>query len=295
VRDDVVALAEAVRVRWLGTAGHVIETATATLLVDPFLTRPSLLRTATTRLVPDEDAISRHVPNRVDAVVCGHSHYDHLLDAPRIAMRTGAKIIGSASTCSFARAAGVAEDKLVAIGPDGGTAIVGDVEVRFVPSKHGRIAFGRVPFPGEVPAPPRLPARMHHYKMGGAYGIFVKDRTSGVSLYHNGSADLVDAALDGLAADVLLVGLAGRQGTRDYLARLVRALSPRVVVPTHHDAFFAPLERGVHLLPRIDLEGFFEESRLLSPNATRVAPGYDEDLVVPATDPRGAFLRPGPS
>jgi hypothetical protein len=61
-------------------------------------------------------------------------------------------------------------------------------------------------------------------------------------------------------------------------------------VPTHHDAFFAPLERGVHLLPRIDLEGFFEQTRQLSPNATRIAPDYGEELVVPAADPRGAFL-----
>jgi L-ascorbate metabolism protein UlaG (beta-lactamase superfamily) len=286
-----VARADGVRVRWLGTAGHVIETATATLLIDPFLTRPSLLRTATKRLVPDEEAIGRHVPNRVDAVICGHSHYDHLLDAPRIAVRTGAKIIGSASTCSFARAAGVTEDKLVAIGPDGGTAIVGNVEIRFVPSKHGRIAFGRVPFPGEVPAPPRLPARLHQYKMGGAYGILVTDRTSGVSIYHNGSADLVDVALDGLSANVLLVGLAGRQGTKDYVERLVRLLAPSVIVPTHHDAFFAPLERGVHLLPRIDLEGFFDQARVLSPNTTRIAPDYGEELVVPAADPRGAFLQ----
>ncbi|MDB4994453.1 MAG: secreted protein [Myxococcaceae bacterium] len=279
------------RVRWLGTAGHVIETATATLLIDPFVTRPSLLSTATKRLVPDEDAIGRHVPNRVDAVICGHSHYDHLLDAPRIAVRTGAKIIGSASTCSFARAAGVAEDKLVAIAPEGGVAVVGNVEIRFVPSKHGRIAFGRVPFPGEVPVPPQLPARLHHYKMGGAYGILVKDRTSGVSIYHNGSADLVDVALDGLSADVLLVGLAGRQGTKDYVERLVRLLAPSVVVPTHHDAFFAPLERGVHLLPRIDLEGFFDQVRILTPNATRIAPDYGEELVVPAADSRGAFLQ----
>jgi L-ascorbate metabolism protein UlaG (beta-lactamase superfamily) len=290
VKDDVVAPAEGVRVRWLGTAGHVIETASATLLLDPFLTRPGLVRTATKRLVPDEDAIARHVPNRVDAVICGHSHYDHLLDAPRIAVRTGAKIIGSASTCSFARAAGVPEDKLVAIGPDGGTVVVGDVEIRVVPSKHGRIAFGRVPFPGEVPSPPRLPARLHHYKMGGAYGILVKDRTSGVSLYHNGSADLVDAALEGLSADALLVGLAGRQATKDYVARLVHLLAPSVIVPTHHDAFFAPLERGVHLLPGIDLEGFFDQARILAPNATRIAPAYGEPLVIPAREPRGAFL-----
>src|SRR6185369_9951761 len=107
-------------------------------------------------------------PKKVDAILCGHSHFDHLLDAPRIAMKTGAKLVGSATTCAFARAAGVSESQLVEIAPSGGRTTVGDIEVRFVPSKHGRIALGRVPFPGEVRSPPRLPARVWHYKMGGA-------------------------------------------------------------------------------------------------------------------------------
>ena len=78
----------------------------------------------------------------------------------------------------------------------------------------------------------------------------------GTTVYHNGSADLIDTELGGAHADVLLVGLAGRQATRGYLERLVHALSPKVIVPTHHDAFFAPLAWGVHLLPNVDLDGF---------------------------------------
>ena len=34
-----------VKIRWLGTAGHVIEGARTTLLIDPFLSRPSPLAT----------------------------------------------------------------------------------------------------------------------------------------------------------------------------------------------------------------------------------------------------------
>ena len=44
----------AVRIRWLGTAGHVIETATTTLLVDPFMSRPSLPRLAG-RIAPEAE------------------------------------------------------------------------------------------------------------------------------------------------------------------------------------------------------------------------------------------------
>jgi hypothetical protein len=96
--------------------------------------------------------------------------------------------------------------------------------------------------------------------MGGAFGISITARER--SLYHNGSADLVDAELEGLTADVLLVGLAGRYATRDYLGRLSGHLSPRMILPTHHDTFFSPLSRGVRLLPGIDFPSLSVEENL---------------------------------
>jgi L-ascorbate metabolism protein UlaG (beta-lactamase superfamily) len=266
----------ALRVRWLGTAGHVIESATTTVLIDPFVTRPGFFRLLRP-LVPDEAQIAARLPAKVDAVLCGHSHYDHLLDAPTIARRTGAKLCGSASTTAFGRASGVAESQLHTIPPEGAVFSVGDLQIQYVPSRHGRIFFGRVPFPGEVTSP-TLPARAWHYKMGGAFGIVV--RAAGVTLYHNGSADLVDAQLDGLQADVLLVGLAGRKATPDYLERLTRKLRPRLLVPTHHDSFFTPLDDGVRLLPGIDLDGFVSEARRVAPQARVVLPDYDDVLSI---------------
>lgn len=278
---------EALSIRWLGTAGHVVESATTTLLIDPFLTRPSLGR-LWRPLVPDEAAIAARLPARVDAIVCGHSHYDHLLDAPAIARRTGARLIGSRSTCNFARASGVPEAQLVEIAATGGVVAVGDLTIRLVPSLHGLVFLHRVPMPGEVTAPPPLPARAWDYKMGGAFGVLVEAR--GVRVYHNGSANLVDAALAGLRADVLLVGLAGRKATPDYLLRLCGALAPKLIVPTHHDAFFAPLDGGVHLLPGIDVDGFVAEARAQAPAAAVVTPDYDERLAVPASARDAAFV-----
>jgi L-ascorbate metabolism protein UlaG (beta-lactamase superfamily) len=275
------------RVRWLGTAGHVVELAGVTLLIDPFLTRTPARRMLAP-LEPDEAAIFARVPSRVDAILCGHSHYDHLLDAPTIARATGALLVGSRSTCLVARAAGVPAAQLREIAPDGGSVTVGDVAIRFVASRHGKAVLGRVPFPGDLQAQPSLPLPVWGYRMGGAFGIHIRADT--LALYHNGSADLIDAELAGLRADVLLVGLAGRRGTPDYLARLCCALAPQLVVPTHHDAFFGPLDGGVRLLPGIDLDGFVAQARRLAPAARVVTPDYDEILAVPPRAADAAFL-----
>mgnify|MGYP000011016738 CR=1 FL=1 len=270
------------RVSWLGTAGHVVRTRTTTILIDPYVSRSSLGTLAMSRLVPDDAAIARWIPPHVDAVLCGHSHFDHLMDGPRIALLRGARIVGSESTAAFARAAGVPTDNIEVVPAKGRTLQIGDVEVEFVPSLHGRIALGRVPFVGEVHGTARTPARMWDYKMGGAFGLFL--RAPDVSLYHNGSADLVDAELQGRHADALIVGLAGRKDTRDYVDRLLHVLSPHVIIPTHHDAFFAPLERGLHLLPSIDIAGFVRDVRRARPSSRVVATNYEEEISV---GPRG--------
>lgn len=285
----------AVRLSWLGTAGFIVETPETTLLVDPYVSRHRLTRLGRL-LVPDDLAIQRLVGRvgrgrGVDAVLCGHSHYDHIVDAPRIARLTRAKLVGSATTCAWGRAEGLSEGQLVRIPPAGAVTRFGDVEVRFVPSRHGKVLFGRVPFPGELRDVPRTPGRLWHYRMGGAFGVLV--RAPGVTIYHNGSADLIDAELDGERADVLLACLAGRKGTENYVGRLVSALSPSLVVPTHHDAFFAPLDRGLFLLPGIDLEGFVSEVHRRSPSASVITPEYDEPICVPAGDARGAVLAAG--
>lgn len=280
----------ALRLRWLGTAGHVVATATTTILLDPYLSR-ARFRALLRPLVPDPSAHRGWLPPRVDAIALGHSHFDHLLDAPAIAIATGARIIGSATTAAFARATGVPEDRIDVVPPEGRTVRVGDIDVAFVPSLHGRIALGRVPLPGEVTRPPALPVGFHRYRMGGAFGILLA--AGGRTVYHNGSADLVDAELEGRRADVVLMGLAGRRATRDYAARLVRALSPSVVFPTHHDAFFGPLDDGERLLPGVDLGGFARELRELAPEARLVTPLYDDEAFVPlAGDPRDVALYP---
>jgi L-ascorbate metabolism protein UlaG (beta-lactamase superfamily) len=284
-------LARAVCIRWLGTAGFLIESAKGSVLIDPYLSRFGLDRLVATRLAPDELVLRRHLPRHLDAIVCGHSHFDHLLDAPLACQLTSAKLLGSPTTMAFAMASGLEPSQLVEIPLQGGEVRLQNLRIRLVPSLHARLLLGKVPFAGELSRPPALPARVWNYRMGGAFGVFVE--TGGITVYHNGSADLIDAELSGLRADVLLVGLAGRQVTANYLKRLLQALEPTIVVPAHHDAMFAPLEAGVRLLPGIDFEGFVREVRQFLPRAQVFAPLYQERLWVEPSA-RNAYLAVDP-
>ncbi len=76
------------------------------LLIDPYVTRASLLRCAFGRVEPDHARIATLFP-KADAIVLGHTHFDHALDAPGDrAARPARSVFGSRSAANLCRAAG---------------------------------------------------------------------------------------------------------------------------------------------------------------------------------------------
>lgn len=54
----------------------------------------------------DTGTVDRYV-SRADFVLLSHSHFNHAMDMPHIARKTGATVIGTESTANIARASGV--------------------------------------------------------------------------------------------------------------------------------------------------------------------------------------------
>ena len=106
------------------------------------------------------------------------------------------------------------------------------------------------------------------YKCGDVFGIRID--VAGTSLYHQGSADLDDSQpLE--PVDVFLAGVTGRQVTPHYWRRILPRLDPRVLVPTHYDDFFAPLDRELSLVRRVALTELPAEIGAVSGAATIAA------------------------
>jgi L-ascorbate metabolism protein UlaG (beta-lactamase superfamily) len=245
---------EGVRVRWLGTAGFAIEHDGCVILVDPYVTRASLVRCVATRLAPDLGAIRRIVP-RADAIVLGHTHFDHALDAPTIAKLTGAKVLGSRSSAALCLANGVDPRRVEIVEPASGSApverAVGPFSLRFVPSEHSRFLLGRVPFEGEIADCTDVPMRAEAYRCGAVFGVEI--RVAGRTIYHMGSAELVDASVETRNVDLLLMCVAGWTSSRDLPERTAARLSPGAVLLSHWDDFFRPIDAPARALPAMQL------------------------------------------
>ena len=240
--------AGAVQIRWLGTAGYELRCGEHVVLIDPYLTRVDLKTFLLHPVAPDTARIDREI-NRADAIFVGHSHFDHVLDVPYIARRTGARVYGSTSTANLMAAAGLPSEQIEACG-ERRIVDVGPFKITLVPSLHSKLVFGSsVPYPGEIPCSCELPIRGRHYRCGDVFSFAVE--VSGRCIYHVGTANLLDDEIRHRDVDLLLVCAAGRHSTERFMERALSRLRPRAVMPMHYDNLFRPFDAEMRMLPLI--------------------------------------------
>lgn len=245
---------------WMGTAGVLVSDGETALLIDPFVSRYGLLRVGLGRDIPpmlDQiDAwVAKLAPASVSAVIVSHSHYDHAMDAPYFAAAFAAPILGSASTTNIALGAGLPATAAITVEP-GRPYVFGRFTVTLLRSQHGPALLGRIPYPGTVDEPLVPPVPATAYKLGEAYSIHVVHPAG--SFLHHGSAGWVQDMFEGIRADVVMLGVAGRADTESYLRNVVDAVGARRLIPFHYDDFFAPMDDGIRPLFNINLNEFFD-------------------------------------
>jgi L-ascorbate metabolism protein UlaG (beta-lactamase superfamily) len=272
LESRVVDLPAGLSLQWLGVSGYRLGFEGRSLYIDPYVSRVplrSLLLREPAR--PDPAAHERFLPapdGEVVGVLVGHTHFDHAVDAPAVAGRFGCRAYGSASLAALMRLHGLGE-LAVEVEPYR-VYELGPFEVSFVPSAHSKLLLGlAVPFDGELTCDHLDGLTPSAYRCGQVWGIHIA--VAGITLYHQGSADLVDDAIRHRGIDVFLAGVAGRSFTERYWERILPALDPRVVVPTHYDDFFRPLGEDMGLVGNVKLAELPEELYAVSRDVTLAA------------------------
>lgn len=254
-------LPKGLELMWLGTAGFKLSYQGTTIWIDPYVTRLSMLQLVGRRVVPpSSEAVGRWV-DKADAVLVGHTHFDHALDVPAIAKRTGCSVYGSQSLHNLMGLYGLAAQAVVVTAHQDYE--VGPFKFHFVPSIHSKLQLGLgIPYSGELTCDHVDELTPQAYKCGQVWGIHIE--VAGTRFYHQGSADLLEDEIKDRGVDVFLCGISGRRFTPNYVARIVKALAPSVIVPTHYDNFFRPLEAKAELSFNVNLTGFADEVRKAS-------------------------------
>lgn len=252
---------------WFGTAGFRFAYQNTVVWIDPYVTRLSKRDLALRRVVPSSpEDVDRWI-DRADAVLVGHTHFDHALDVPTIARRWGCQVYGSASLQNLMGLHGLADYATVVVPKR--TYAVGPFTFHFVPSVHSKLQLGLgIPYAGELTCDHVDELIPQAYRCGQVWGIAIE--VAGMRFYHQGSADLLEHEVIDRGVDVFLCGISGRRFTPRYVERAVRALDPKMIVASHFDDFFLPLGRPLEMSFNVNLTGFADEARA----AARGVPVY---------------------
>jgi L-ascorbate metabolism protein UlaG (beta-lactamase superfamily) len=280
--------------KWLGTAGWEIGDGDAVILIDPYVSRifgpqppgrPPFARAPEDKrslygwndiAVSDQTAIDAHIA-KASYVLVTHTHYDHVLDVPAIALKTHAVVIGTESTQNVLRAYSVPESQLITV-RGGEDYDFGSLSIKVIPSLHSPLDhkhyFSSLTAPAGMKAPLTL-LQMH--PEGGTLAYLI--RFHGHQILAFGGMNYIEREIAGLEPDVVLAGAASsRSEIFDYSSRLMRALHfPQLVIPTHWDNFTAPY--GASQQPAIEaVQSFVKEIQAASPKTKVIVPKYFEGI-----------------
>jgi L-ascorbate metabolism protein UlaG (beta-lactamase superfamily) len=248
----------AVTVTWLGISTLLFDDGDTQILIDGTFTRIRVtdiapLQTISSDVATINHALSKYRIDRLAAIVPAHSHFDHAMDIGYIANRTSAVILGSQSTANIAKGAGVPVDQYQTLA-DGEIRQFGNFTITLLASRHAPIGTdGEAWFPGSIDSPLRQPAHVSAWREGVTWSILI-GHPRGTTLI-KGSAGYIPGKLQGVTADVAILGIAGlaglgREYVDDYWQETIAATGARRLIAVHFDDFTAPFGEIV-LFPKL--------------------------------------------
>lgn len=280
-----------IRLTYLGNAGWEITDGSTVILVDPFITQFASYRlpggpaprSPDDLLTPDTAGIDQRIRG-ANYILITHAHWDHVLDAPYIARKTGAAIIGNESVANLARAAEVPDSSLITV-RGGEDFEFGNFSLKVIPSLHSALFNKRyftIVGSGQVPRGLKAPLRRREYSQDGGTLVYLL-RIAGHQILIMGGMNYIEREMEGLRPDIALIGAikgpnGGTQEIYDYAGRLMRALGhPAIVLPTHLDAYGNPARQSSIAEAR---RKFAEEIQKASPKTRVIVPTWFQPIVV---------------
>ncbi len=277
---------------WLGCATFRLRIGRLAVFLDAYVDR-----------VPSAPPVGITIDeiDRADWIVVGHSHFDHLYGAERIAARTGAKIIGSYETVRIMEAQRVPPDQLVPVAGGERVRLSDDVTVEVFPSQHSCIWTAAKLGPSDevcigdlgvtyqeqqerlrelqkyfgtlsVAVKQHLAASAQGSRGDGGALVYLFSTPEGRLLYQDTSGHWSGIFRD-LRPDVAILAAAGRgnidgepiQGSlAQFVARQADLLRPRRVVLSHHDDWLPGFSHAIDTAPiRAELARMAPRTELL--------------------------------
>ena len=241
-----------VTVRYTGTSTLLFSDGETQWMVDGWFSRFGVLEFTLGQIAPDHDAITRGLESnhvgRLAVVIPLHSHFDHAMDSPEVAKRTGAILLGSESTANIGRGWGLDEDQ-IRIAVDRRPVQVGRFTITPIETRHFEFPnpamAERALSDPDITEPLVPPVGAFEYRVGQPYAIHVSHPRGRWLI--QGSAGYKEGGLSGYDADLVFLGIGGlglqtEEYREAYWHETVTTIGATRVIPVHWDSLTGPAQ-----------------------------------------------------
>lgn len=307
--------ADAVSLRWFGTANFELAFGDKVVLLDNFYDRPAWDRSL--GFAVDE-------VERADLILVGHPHFDHVADSKRVSEKTGAQVAIAPLGADYLTGTGLAADKIISVaGLGAGDVIEGDgfsvralhgfhLDFDLTPAqaaKWQQLRTARAEFEASVFPERPTAEEQEHSALISTRGIFAPEVNTEATLtyiididgyrvaYRDSGGPISDEERAYFTAnpgvDLAILSINGlphvAQQLEDTFLPLAKLYQPKVLVPSHHDEHWVNLDDSGFTTERQGLSKFFADvateplkQRVHDelPDTITVQPGLIEPLVI---------------
>ncbi|MGY3756041.1 MBL fold metallo-hydrolase [Helcococcus kunzii] len=227
------------------------------ILFDAHFTRPTIMQYLFKKVSSDDKLIDKmlkkHGINKVDAIFVLHSHYDHVMDAPYIAKKMGAKIYGSITTKNIALGQNV-DSSQIEVFEEYRSYKIGDFKITIIPSIHSKPNAFNDDLGEEITEPLKDYQNLKNFKEGDSYDFYIENK--GKRYLIHPSCNYIKSRLDGYETDVLYLALAGimkmnKEKRKEFFDETIGVTAAKLVIPIHWDNLFRPLYEPTKGMPKI--------------------------------------------
>jgi L-ascorbate metabolism protein UlaG (beta-lactamase superfamily) len=269
--------------RWTGVSGFILDDGDKTLYFDPNLTMVRIWDWLPFQTVESNPKLVKYWTDKcelkkVDAIIINHSHTDHILDAPAILKKFGGEVFGSNSTLNYMRGMEINEKRLHEIDFNDSFSI-GRFDIKVIKVVHPPHIFDFMLAKGKIEKPLKTPASPWDFKVGKTFSFYIT-HPEGTILFSSVATLPKQDPLQGLKADVLMVTIAKRGETKNFVQKRILPVQAKKVIALHYDDFFNPLNKSgkPKALPFVDPDEFYRTTKKILGENILLRPNYCEKI-----------------